>query len=124
MVNIEHLNPGVPIAGPYTPVIKAGNLLFISGQIADQGIEEVREQTTNVLEKINFLLESCNVALKNLIKVNVYLTNIEDFQEMNEAYRAFFLKYGVKENFPTRTTIQAQPPIKGFCIEIDAIAVL
>lgn len=122
MVNIKHINPGTPVAGPYTPVIKAGNLIFISGQIADQEIKEIEKQTINVLEKIKYLLESCNATVKNIVKVNIFLANIEYFQEMNEGYKTFFLNNGIKNKFPTRTTVQAQPALKSFDIEIDVIA--
>jgi len=124
MVNIEHINPGTPVAGPYTPVLKAGNILYISGQIADQGIREIGKQTINTLEKIKNLLKSCNATVENLVKINIYLSNIDNFQEMNKAYRNFFLSNGIKEKFPARTTVQAQPALKGFDIEIDAIAVV
>lgn len=124
MVNIEHINPGTPVAGPYTPVVKAGNLLFISGQIADKGIKNIGEQTVNILEKIKALLEVCKTSVENIVKINIYLANIEDFQEMNEGYKSFFISNGIKDKFPARTTVQAQPAIKGFLIEIDAIVVI
>lgn len=124
MVNIEYLNPGTPVAGPYTPIIKAGNLIFISGQIPEQEIDGIREQTMNVLKKIKLLLESSGAGISNVVKVNVYLKNIENFKEMNDGYKEFFMNNGIKEKFPTRTTVQAQPPINGVDLEIDAIAVL
>ncbi len=124
MVNIEYINPGTPVAGPYTPAIKAGNLIFISGQIADKDVKEIGKQTKNILEKIKHILKVCNASINNLVKVSVYLTNIEDFQEMNEEYKAFFINNGMENKFPARTTVQARPPLLNINIEIDAIAVV
>ncbi|MFX1273796.1 MAG: RidA family protein [Promethearchaeota archaeon] len=124
MVNIEYFNPGPPAAGPYTPVIKVGNLIFISGQIPEQENDGIREQTKNVLKKIKVLLESSGASISNVVKVNIYLKNIEDFKEMNDGYKEFFMNNGIKEKFPARTTVQAQPPIDGVDLEIDAIAVV
>jgi 2-iminobutanoate/2-iminopropanoate deaminase len=124
MVNVEYINPGIPVAGPYTPVIKAGNLIFISGQIADKDVKEIGKQTNNILEKIKHLLEVSNASIKNLVKITVYLANIEDFQKMNEGYKAFFINNNIKDKFPTRTTVQARPPLISIDIEIDAIAVI
>ena len=52
MVDIEIINPGTPVAGPYNPGIKAGNLLFISGQGPMQSIADIKDQTHSTLEKI------------------------------------------------------------------------
>ena len=123
MVKIEYLNPGKPVAGPYTPIIKADNMIFISGQIPEQGIVGIVEQTMNVFEKIKYLLESNGAGVNNIVKVNVFLKKIEDFKEMNESYKKFFINNGIKEKFPTRTTVQAHPPIDGVDIEIDVIAI-
>ncbi len=124
MVDRQYINPGTPVAGPYTPAVIAGNLIFVSGQIPSPDSSGIQDQTTNVLEKIKFLLESCGSSVKDIVKTTVYLKNLEEFKEMNESYRFFFEKNNGKENFPARSTVLANPPLEGVKIEIEAIAVL
>ncbi|MFX0005228.1 MAG: RidA family protein [Promethearchaeota archaeon] len=124
MVNIEIVDSGTPVAGPYNLGIKAGNLLFISGQVAAPETRDIKEQTFAAFEKIKKVLETVSASISNIVKVTVYLKKISDFKEMNEAYREFFEKNGVSKNFPARSTVEATCPLPNGLIEIDAIAVL
>ncbi|MEM1986242.1 MAG: RidA family protein [Nitrososphaeria archaeon] len=114
-------NAPTPI-GPYSQAIKAGNFLFISGQgpidpkTGKKIVGDIKEQTRQVLENIKSILEAAGLTLENVVKVNVYLKNINDFPKMNEVYKEYF-----KTNPPARTTVQAIPPAD-IDVEIDAIA--
>ncbi|MFX1397897.1 MAG: RidA family protein [Promethearchaeota archaeon] len=122
MVDLEFINPGTPVAGPYSPMVIAGNLIFVSGQVPAPDLDNVRDQTASALEKIKSLLKSCGSNVGNIVKTTVYLKDMEEFKEMNDAYKDFFKQNGIVENFPARSTIQASPPLLVAKLEIDAIA--
>lgn len=111
--------------GQYSQAVKAGGFLFISGQIAinpETGkIEEkdVRGQTRRILQNIKAILESQGGSLSDVVKVTVYLSKPEDFQDMNEVYSEFF-----KEEPPARATVAANIPGKDALLEIDVTAYL
>jgi len=85
MVNIEVIDTGAPKAGPYSLGIKAGNLIFISGQVSDPKINGVGEQTLSAFEKIKSILEASGAHVSNIVKVSVFLKNMDDFKNMNQA---------------------------------------
>lgn len=124
MVNIEEIDTGTPKAGPYSLGIKAANLLFISGQVTTPEAQGIKGQTLSAFEKIKNILEAAGASVSNIVKVSVFLKNISDCKEMNQAYKGFFVQNGVTEKFPTRTTIEATCPLPYGLIEIDAIAVI
>ena len=110
-------------AGPYSPAIKAGGFVFCSGQgplrpgtteVVEGG---VREQTRRVLENLKAVLEAAGSSPDRVVRCNVYLADIRQFDAMNEVYAAFF-----KAPFPARTTIQAGALPLGIGVEIDCIA--
>lgn len=111
---------------PFNHVVKAGNFLFLSSQLsADLKTNKIIggniiEQTSRALENIKFLLESCKATMDDIIKVVVYLRDINDFDKMNQVYREYF----TKGQEPARVTIQAISPIKNINIEIEVIALL
>ena len=123
MANLEYFNPGTPVAGPYTPGVKVGNLIFISGQGPAAGTTDIKEQTLTTLENVKKILEVAGSKVSKIVKVSVFLKNIKDFGRMNRTYRKFFENNGVNERFPARTTVEvANLPAAGMLIEIDAIA--
>ncbi|MFX0021640.1 MAG: RidA family protein [Candidatus Hermodarchaeota archaeon] len=124
MVDFEIVDSGSPVAGPYNLGIKAGNLLFISGQVTTPEARNIKEQTFAAFEKIKKVLETAGAHVSNIVKVTVFLKKISDFKEMNEAYREFFEKNGVSKKFPARSTVEATCPLPNGLIEIDAIAIL
>ncbi len=124
MVDIEIIDTGAPKAGPYSLGLKAGNLIFISGQVPDQKAKNIKEQTLSALEKVKKVLKAAGANARSLVKIGVYLKNMDDFKEMNEVYKDFFEQNGVSEKFPTRSTIEAVCPLPTALIEIDAIAVI
>ena len=124
MVEKKIIDIGTTKAGPYSHGIKVDNLIFISGQVPSPEAETIKEQTLSSLNKIKIILENADSKVSDIVKITVYLKNINDFKEMNEAYMEFFNQNGVDEKYPARSTIQATLPIVKFLIEIDAIAVI
>ena len=111
--------------GPFNHVIKAGGFLFFTSQLStDLKTNEILpgnilEQTKKAMENLKFLLESSGGKMEDIVKVVIYLKNIEDFDKVNSIYREYF-KPGQE---PARVTIQALSPIKLIDIEIEAIAI-
>lgn len=114
--------------GPYSPIKKAGNLSFISGQIGldpESGImsEAFSEQALQALQNLNNILRSAGLDLISVVKTTIYLVNITDYQELNKVYNDFF-----GDNKPARSTVAvaALPNIKEgikTLIEIEAVAI-
>ena len=111
--------------GPYSQAIRAGNLLFCSGQIPiDPTTGEfvaggVAEQTEQVMRNLSALLSAGKSSLKQVVKTTVFLADMEDFTAMNEVYGRFF-----GENPPARATVQAARLPRDAKVEIEAIAVI
>ena len=118
--------PGAPKAiGPYSPAIRAGNLLFLSGQIpidpasgalVDGGIAA---QTEQVMRNIGALLEAAGAGFEHLVRTTVFLSDMNEFAAMNECYARF-----VVDPPPARSTVQVARLPRDVRVEIDAIAVL
>jgi 2-iminobutanoate/2-iminopropanoate deaminase len=112
-----------PPAGAYSPAVRAGNLVFVSGQVPrDTRTGEVigtdvREQTRAVLENTRRVLEAAGAALADVVAVTAYLARVEDWDAFNEVYRATF-----QPPYPTRTTVGVD--LRGVLVEISVIAVL
>ena len=126
MVDLEKVSPeGAIVAGPYSPAVKVGNLLFVSGQGPARGSIEIKEQTQTALENIKKIVEAAGAKISNIVKTTVFLKDINDFGAMNSIYKRFFEENGVTDKFPSRSTVEVSNfPLIGMLIEIDAIAVL
>ncbi len=117
--------PNAPQAiGPYSQAMKTNNLIFCSGQIPlkpDGTMVEggVKEQTKQVMENLKAVLETAGSNLDQIVKTTIYLTDLTDFQTINEIYGGYF-----KQNFPARATVQVAALPKGAKIEIEAVAIL
>jgi len=109
--------------GPYSQAIQAGNLLFLSGQIpidpktGDLVVGSSRQQAQQVLENIKALLESQKLGMENVVKVTIFLKNMEDFAQVNEIYAAYF-----PSSPPARSTVEVSRLPKDVGIEIEAVA--
>lgn len=115
---------------PFSHAVKAGEFLFTMGvgpinpKTGEVEGTTIEEQTKSSIENLKALLEDAGTSLDNVVKVTVYLSNIEDFIRFNEAYGAYF-----SENPPARSAIEtpglANPIFfGGIMIMLDAIAVL
>lgn len=118
--------PGAPRAiGPYSPVIRAGNLLFISGQIpfnAETGqivTGDIAAQTDQVMRNLGTLLKAAGAGFEHVVRTTVFLMDINDFAAMNDSYAKF-----MTDPPPARSTVQVARLPRDARIEIDAIAVL
>jgi len=109
--------------GPYSPAVRAGGFIFVSGQVPAhiatgeilQG--SIGEQTELILRNIETILKTAGSNLARVVKTNVYLTDINDFAAMNKVYATFFAA-----DPPARTTIAAANLPLGVGIEIDVVA--
>lgn len=117
-------SPGAPAPlGPYSPAIRAGDLLFLSGQIPIDPATgqltdgDIAAQTRVVLGNVSRLLGAAGLSLNAVVRTTVYLADMADFAAMNEAYATFFTA-----PYPARSTLQAAGLPRGARIEIDAIA--
>jgi len=119
---------GAPAAlGPYSQgvLVEGARTLYIAGQVPIDpqtgnlvGDGDIRVQTERVLDNIGAVLKEAAMGFHDLVKVGIFLTNFDDFAEVNEIYARRF-----NESPPARTTVEIVRFPKSFLIEIDAIAV-
>jgi 2-iminobutanoate/2-iminopropanoate deaminase len=118
--------PDAPKAmGAYSPAIKAGNLLFVSGQIPVdpatgnliQG--DIAAQAEQVMRNLTALLRAAGASFTNVVRTTVYLADMNDFAGMNEVYSRYIV-----DPPPARATVQVARLPRDVKIEVDAIAVL
>jgi 2-iminobutanoate/2-iminopropanoate deaminase len=107
---------------PFSPAIRAGDYIFVSGQIGhvDARGKEVRgieAQVKQCLENMKKVLAAAGSSLDNVVKVTVFLRNEKDFARMNEVYQGYFAK-----DQPARSTVIAGLVLPSMLIEIDCIA--
>lgn len=111
--------------GPYSQAIKAGNMVFVSGQIPiDPATGEfvsgdIHEQTSQVLRNLSAILDAAGTSLNNVVKTTVFLADMNDFSAMNAVYSEFF-----NENKPARATVEAARLPRDARVEIECIAVV
>lgn len=109
--------------GPYAQAIRAGNLLFVSGQIpldpaTGQMVDgDIAVQTERVLKNLAAILEAAGSSLARVLKTTVYLRDLEDFAQMNTVYAKF-----LGEHPPARATVQVARLPRDAAVEIDLIA--
>lgn len=110
--------------GPYSQAVRAGNLLFVSGQIPlppdgspmPQGFAD---QARQALANVEAIVRAAGGDLSSVAKVNVYLVDLGQFQVFNEIYAAFF-----GEHRPARAVVQVAALPRGAQVEVEAVAVL
>ena len=113
-----------PPNGLYTPAIVVGDLVFTSGQIGldaktGQLAEGFDAQFEQVFRNLTAVLEASGSNVDNMVKATVFLADMNDYNKMNELYRAKF-----KGDPPARTTVQVSALPRGARIEIEAVAVV
>ena len=109
--------------GPFSPAIRAGNMLYLSGQVAQDPATgkiiagDVAAQTERIFRNIEATLQAAKLSLENVIKVNVYLTDMANYAAMNEVFgRQFSTPY------PARTTVAVVALPLGGLVELEVIA--
>lgn len=108
--------------GPYSQAILAGDFVFISGQIPIDPVSgemktDIKDATIQILKNIEAILGELGLTMDSIVKTTVFLTNMEDFKEFNEAYESFF-----KKDPPARSTIAVKELPRGARVEIETIA--
>ncbi len=108
---------------PFSPAVKAGNLIYVSGTLATDDAGkivpgDVKAQTKRVLENISKILQAAGSGLENAASVNVYLRSITDFAAMNEVYQTYWPK-----DPPVRTTISGKLVLPEALVEISMVVV-
>ena len=106
---------------PYSPVVRSGDHVYTAGQVAFDATGTLvaggtAEQTRQVLANLEACLGAAGCTFDDVVKVNVFLVDLADFEEFNEVYRAAFT-----EPYPVRTTVQVGLP-GGIRVEIEAVA--
>ena len=122
---IIHTEKAPAAIGPYSQAIKAGNLLFISGQvpfnpetmeIVEGGVEA---QTARVLENLKAILAEAGASFENVVKTTVFIKDMNEFGAINEIYANYF-----GENKPARACVEVARLPRDVRVEIEAIAVV
>ena len=118
-------NPRTMPAGPFSQAFKHGDIVYVAGQVAYDGVSgkpvlgDIKEQTRQTLKNLKANLEAAGSSLEKCMKLTCILPNFPtDYQGFNEAFKEFF----PGPHYPARTTIQAGL-LGGFIVEIEAIAV-
>ncbi len=112
------------LAAPYSPGIRIGNLLFISGQVpvnpATSELVEggIKEQTRQVMENMKNIIAAAGGSVDDIVKVNAFLKNMGDFKAFNEVYKSYF-----NEPYPARSCVECANPV-GALVEVEFTAVL
>lgn len=106
---------------PYSPVVVSGDLVVTSGQVANDASgsvasDEIEAQCRQVLDNIRACLRAAGCGLSDVLKVNAFLTDLDDFEVYNAVYREYF-----SEPYPARTTVGAALA-PGLLVEVEAIA--
>ena len=109
--------------GPFSPAIRAGDTLYLSGQVAQDPATgrliagDVAAQTERIFRNIEATLQAAKLSLENVVKVNVYLTDMANYAAMNEVFgRQFSTPY------PARTTVAVVALPLGGLVELEVIA--
>jgi 2-iminobutanoate/2-iminopropanoate deaminase len=110
--------------GPYSPAVRAGQMVFISGQVPIDPATgnlidgDIAAQTRRVFDNLGALLKAAGLSYANVVRTTVFLADMNDFAAMNQTYATFF-----SEPYPARSTVQVSRLPKDARVEIDVIAV-
>ncbi len=120
---IYSANAPEPI-GPYSQAIQAGDLLFVSGQVAIQKSSgniitgNIQDETHQVMKNLGEILKAASLNFSNVVKCTIFLTDMNNFPKVNEAYGSYFANQP-----PARETVEVSRLPKDVNVEISCIAV-
>jgi 2-iminobutanoate/2-iminopropanoate deaminase len=123
MKNIIYTNTAPEPIGPYSQAVQAGNMLFVSGQVAiDPAKNEVIagtvvDEARQVMKNIDALLSQANYSFADIVKTTIFLIDMNDFAAVNEVYGSYF-----ESNFPARETVAVAGLPKNVKVEISVTA--
>lgn len=118
---VETTGSVAPAAGAYSPAIRAGDFVYVSGQVPKDPATGsmvsggVGPQTKQVIANLRAALAAAGASLEDVVAITAYLASIDDWDAFNNAYRE-----AMPKPFPTRTTVGAG--LHGFLVEISAVA--
>ncbi|WP_419699815.1 RidA family protein [Mucilaginibacter sp. NFX135] len=124
MMTIINTNNAPAPIGPYSQATVAGNFVFVSGQIPLNPVTGelvttgITDEAVMVMENIKAILTEAGIGFENIVKTNIFLTDLGNFGQVNEVYGKYFTA-----NFPARETVQVSALPKGVNVEISVIAV-
>ena len=110
-----------PPKGPYSPAVRAGAFVFVSGQTPRDPVtgdlvgDDVAAQTRQTLSNVQRLVEQAGASLRDVVSVTIYLADVDDWGAMNSVYTEFF-----SSPFPSRTAVGAE--LRDILVEISAVA--
>lgn len=122
---VIHTENAPAAIGPYSQAVKAGNLLFVSGQVpfVPETMEivegDVKAQTAQSLKNIQAILKEAGADFSNVVKTTVFIKDMNEFAQINEVYAEYF-----SENKPARACVEVARLPKDVKVEIELIAVL
>lgn len=111
--------------GPYSQAVKAGNLIFISGQVplnpktGDLVTESIEDQARQVLDNVKSICESAGQSLDDIVKISIFLTDLNNFAVVNDVMKEYF-----SEPYPARATVEVSGLPLGVNVEIEAIVLI
>ena len=120
---INTSNAPKPI-GPYNQAVISGDLMFISGQVAfdpntdELVLDDIQTETKQVMENLKSILEEANLSFNNVVKTTIFLSDMNDFQQVNEVYGSYFSN----DQAPARETVEVSRLPKDVNVEISMIA--
>ncbi|PID77631.1 MAG: reactive intermediate/imine deaminase [Deltaproteobacteria bacterium] len=123
--NIISTNDAPGAIGPYSQAVIAGGLLFISGQLPIDPATgkmltgDIASKTSRIMQNLQAIAEQAGTSLARAVKTTIFLTDLADFQEVNEAYGKYF-----PAEPPARSTVQVAALPLGSNIEIEAVIAL
>ena len=120
---INTSNAPKPI-GPYNQAVISGDLMFISGQVAfdpntdELVLDDIQTETKQVMENLKSILEEADLSFNNVVKTTIFLSDMNDFQQVNEVYGSYFSN----DQAPARETVEVSRLPKDVNVEISMIA--
>ena len=111
--------------GPYSQAVKAGNLIFISGQVplnpktGDLVTESIEDQARQVLDNVKSICEAAGQSLDDIVKISIFLTDLNNFAVVNDVMKEYF-----SEPYPARATVEVSGLPLGVNVEIEAIVLI
>ena len=110
--------------GPYNQAVISGDLMFISGQVAfdpntdELVLDDIQSETKQVMKNLKSILEEANLSFENVVKTTIFLSDMNDFQQVNEVYGSYFSN----DQAPARETVEVSRLPKDVNVEISMIA--
>lgn len=127
MTKVLHTDAAPAAIGPYVQGVDLGNMVMTSGQIPVNPVtgevsSDIKAQARQSLDNVKAVVESSGLTVSDIVKMTVFVKDLNDFVAVNEVYGAFFDEYNVA-NYPARSCVEVARLPKDVGIEIEAIAV-